>query len=403
MDRLRALRRNPRVLLFATAFMEFKIMNAVITLFYLHRGVTIDRIFWLSIVWSLTSLFFEVPTGYLADRFGRKHTLILGTFFLIGANVVSFFAHGFWQFGVVFVLMSLGFACFSGTKEALLYDTLLETKSEKDMTMHNGRMSAAGQFFNILLPIIGVLIAKDLLEWQFTLLISIEIVGTAVTLGFLSMLCEPKHARNVAEQERGIFRQSLDTIRQRPVLLRFALNKLLVFIASFLFWRVYQSYMISHGIPTLWLGVYYFLINVTLFVLYWKLDVLEKRFGFVRFLFGSAAGGMLFLLLVPLVRTPVVLFICAFFAIVLLGVREPIFADMVNKHIHSGSRATTLSNLSMLKGILDIPILFLTGWLAAKDPRFVFCIGASLCLVVLVFFPVRHQDVAEKKEGVSAA
>jgi hypothetical protein len=42
-------------------------MNAVIQLFYLRRGLNNFDILYLGISWSVATLIFEIPTGYLAD------------------------------------------------------------------------------------------------------------------------------------------------------------------------------------------------------------------------------------------------------------------------------------------------------------------------------------------------
>jgi hypothetical protein len=77
---------------------------------------------------------------------------------------------------------------------------------------------------------------------------------------------------------------------------------------------------------------------------------------------------------------------------VIQSVREPLYSYWVNQHIVSRSRATTLSQLNLLKSLSDIPVLLLAGWMAALDTRYVFVFGALLCLSVLVFFRVKPQD-----------
>ncbi len=99
MDRLARLKRNPRLLFWARACLELKALNAIVALFYLQRGVRVDQVFYLSIGWSIGTLLFEIPTGYLADRFGRKRTMLLGAVITCFASLVSLTAHGFWQMG----------------------------------------------------------------------------------------------------------------------------------------------------------------------------------------------------------------------------------------------------------------------------------------------------------------
>lgn len=392
MGRLERLQKNAKWLSVAKVFAELKSINAVVTLFYLHRGVTLDQVFYLSIVWSITSLIVEVPTGYLADRFGRKRTLLLGTAITFLSYVLAFFAHGFWMFCLQFALMSFGFACFSGTEEALLYDTLKETGEEHKMTKYFAKLNAARQVMKIFIPSLGAWIAKDLLEGQFQILVMIDVLGTVVSWFVLTRLEEPAHVKDVAAYEKGILAQSLHTIRDEPFLLRAALNKTLVFIASFLVWRIYQPYFIEHGISAAWFALLYILFNGGATVTLVHLHRLEARFSADRL-----ASFVLTLIILSLVgmllfaHQPLLLFVSTLGVLYFSVIREPMFSHAMNQRIASRSRATTLSNLYVIKGVLDIPLLFLSGWLVLHDLRAVIGLALLICLFVFFVLPL-HQD-----------
>ncbi|MBI4714163.1 MFS transporter [Candidatus Uhrbacteria bacterium] len=393
MSRIEKLKRNQDLLFWGKALSKLNILNAIVTLFYLHRGVGIDEIFYLSIVWSLSTLLFEIPTGYLADRFGRKRTLILGAFLLALSWVATLFASGFPAFIIVFVIMSASFSCFSGTEEAFLYDSLKELGEDKEMTKYNGRLHSAHHFFNIIVPTLGAWIAKDFVEFQFDILVIINIIATVGGLFVFIFLIEPKHAKNVTDYEKGIFHESLDTIIHEPFLFRAAINKLLIFIASFLVWRAYQPFLSEHGVSIFWLGIFYFLMHGICFVVHQRIGQIEKIIGTTRSLFWSVALIIIALVGVFVTNVSWLLFIFLLMTIVLETVREPVFAHAMNSRINSRSRATTLSNLNIFKAILDIPILFFAGWLAKINLEFVFLVSIGLCVITLVFFSIRKRDL----------
>ncbi len=392
-DRLHRLQKNPKWMFGGKVFLQFGSMQAVMGLFYLHRGLTLSQIFYTGIIWSLTTLVFEVPTGYLADRWGRRRTLILGALLAILTDFAMFVAHGFPAFIAVFILLAASFACFSGTEEALLFDTLKEAGHEHKMTSYNGKLSAANRFAKIFLPTLGAFIAKDLFEWQFRTLIGLDFIGDVIGLFFLLQLIEPRHSQRVEEVEKGIFRQSLETIRHEPLLSRLALNKLLIFIASFLVWRGYQPYFLAHGIHGFWFASFYFFLQGTIFISDMFIGVTEKKIGTVRIVTGTGIACMMFLVLLLFATTPSAIFVAVFGLILFQNIRDPVFAHLMNTRIRAKSRATTLSNLNVLKSFLDIPMLLLSGWMAAKDPRFVFVIAGALCVIALIVFPVRTRDL----------
>lgn len=385
------LARNPSLLFWGKAMLEINAINAVVTLFYLHRGLRLDQIFYLSIVWSLTSLSLEVPTGYLADRFGRKRTLLLGALCLLLSWLVMMFASGFALFTGVFVLMSASFACFSGTEEAMLYDTLKELGQEKDATHHNGRLLSATSLFNIFAPALGAFIAHDLSEAQFIMLLAINSVATIIGIWLWSQLREPRHVKNLAKREIGIFRESLLTIREQPFLLRLAFNRLCITIATFLSWRAYQPFLSARGFDVTDLGIFYMAMHAYSYTMKRNAGRFEQWFGGERVLIGTVLimiAGLATTVLVPWVWVAAAGVIAA---ITISGVRDPIFSHLINRRVHSSSRATTLSNLNVFKSILDIPILFVSGALAAHNLEYVFAVAIALGLAVLLFFRVGKE------------
>lgn len=393
MDRLARLKRNPRLLFWARAFLELKVLNAIIALFYLQRGVRVDQIFYLSISWSIGTLLFEIPTSYLADRFGRKRTMLLGAVITCFASILSVVAQGFWQFAFQILILSFAFSCFSGTEEAILYDGLKEAGNEEGMSKQNGRLQSARHIMKIVFPALGAWIAKDLLEWQFQVVIGIDVFAQIIALVLLLMLIEPKHTRDVVKEEEGIFQESIRTIREHPLLLRVALNKILIFVMSFLLWRTYQIYLGSFQIDLRWFSVFYFFFHLFVFLSNWFTDRLERFFGPIRILWMTVLVSIVGLILALLFKHPAPIFVGSFLAILANSTREPVFSHAMNRRIQSRSRATTLSNLYVLKALLDIPLLLLSGVLALQDPRYVYVLCIVLCLVVLFFFPIRQKDV----------
>ena len=73
---------------------------------------------------DITSSILEVPSGYLADKFGRRITLIGAAIASMLGSLVLATGDTFLVFMVAQVLLGIGISLYSGTENALLYDSL---------------------------------------------------------------------------------------------------------------------------------------------------------------------------------------------------------------------------------------------------------------------------------------
>ena len=62
--------------------MWFMVAMPIIVLFFQENGLNLQEVMILQGSYSLMIALMEIPSGYIADLFGRKKTMILGTVFL---------------------------------------------------------------------------------------------------------------------------------------------------------------------------------------------------------------------------------------------------------------------------------------------------------------------------------
>ncbi|PKN79660.1 MAG: hypothetical protein CVU47_10295 [Chloroflexi bacterium HGW-Chloroflexi-9] len=107
-----------------------------------ERGLTLGQVLLFEAVFAAVVVLGEVPTGMLADRFGRRASLILGSVIVI----LGFLAFGLSPFiGVLLLAYALfGFSetLFSGADSAMLFDSLKGEGREDEFTAWNGRLNA---------------------------------------------------------------------------------------------------------------------------------------------------------------------------------------------------------------------------------------------------------------------
>ncbi len=96
----------------------------------------------MEVTFGVTTILAEVPTGAIADHFGRRASLAAGAFGF-AAGVALFAALGYPLLIVGYALMALTRTLLSGSGDALLFDTLRSLKQTADYERHAGRSRAA--------------------------------------------------------------------------------------------------------------------------------------------------------------------------------------------------------------------------------------------------------------------
>lgn len=101
------------------------------TIFLLDAGLSNLEAFAANAFFAAGMVLFEIPTGIVADMWGRRVSFLLGTITLAVSTVLYVLLWQveapFWQWAVVSVLLGLGFTFFSGATEAWLVDALQAT------------------------------------------------------------------------------------------------------------------------------------------------------------------------------------------------------------------------------------------------------------------------------------
>jgi MFS family permease len=98
------------------------------TLFLLDAGLSNLEAFAANAFFTAGMVLFEVPTGVVADTWGRRTSYLLGTLTLASSTLLYWLMWKtnapFWQWAIVSMLIGLGFTFFSGAVEAWLVDAL---------------------------------------------------------------------------------------------------------------------------------------------------------------------------------------------------------------------------------------------------------------------------------------
>ena len=82
-------------------------------------------------VFHITSLIFEIPSGVLADVFGRKNMLIVSSLMRLTGNIIMIFSGNLPMVCASIAFQALAYNFSSGSGDALAYDCLKEAGREE--------------------------------------------------------------------------------------------------------------------------------------------------------------------------------------------------------------------------------------------------------------------------------
>ena len=150
-----------RLLKIGMFFNYFMLVAPVIVLIYTGKGITLGDFFLIQALFRLSAVLFEIPSGYLSDRFSRRRILIIGIAFHCLGFAMLAIAYGFWQIVFGEALLGISSALFSGTLEAYTYDLLKRNHTQKRFLKEFGSIQTsimAASFISA--PLAGYLFAK---------------------------------------------------------------------------------------------------------------------------------------------------------------------------------------------------------------------------------------------------
>lgn len=379
-------------------FKSLQFFGAVAVPFYLHRvGLDYTRMFLLETVFSFCMIVLEIPTGVIADRWGRKISLILGS---------CFFGAGFLLFGIYtayFILViaeiicALGMTLLSGADRAILYEILKRENDESRSATVMARYDAWGTAGMLLaFPAGSLFVGSNLVPYQTALGLVFVATAMAVAIsGFMILFVkEGVYEKSVGNPIRQGF-EGFRHIFAHPKLRVFSLNYALISSMTFFMFWFYQSLLLENRFPVSWQGFIAAGFNFTAMLLLLATPVAERRIG-VRntLLLSSIIPGILYIgvSIIP----GILMVLVAIFGVTNLKMfRAPLLTALMNEQIGSSNRATILSGVSMIERIATTLLYPLAGALTDISLKMTFLAIGIITVMSSIFLRVEESCLSE--------
>ena len=381
------LTRNLRLLQAFWFLREFQLWIPVWIVFLTdERGFSLTEVTGAEGLFLVGIVFLEVPTGAVADRYGRSLSLALGAFCLGLAVLIFAFANSFAVLLASFLLWSVAHTLMSGADMALLFDTLKLGNREAEYERLSGRGSAlswAGAGFATLL---GGPVAA-FVDTRLTIFLG---AGTCVVAAFIALaLWEPPHRRDDQPHApylgtiRTAFHEMWSVPPVRAVVLLAGTAAAALVASHYLI----QPYLSERGVAV---GARFSLLQVPVFFAGFIGSMLAARIGIrvgtTRALIGLPLVGVGAYLV--LATAPGLSGYAALPLLVALGSAvQPISSGFVNRRISSERRATVLSIQGMVNSLTLAGLAPAVGFATDESGTgAAFLLGGVMALSAVILF-----------------
>ena len=336
----------------------FTLVMPIIVLFYEDHGLGLQDVFILKSVYSIAAVALEIPSGYLADVWGRRKCLILGCILFFLGYLCYSFTSTFAAFVIAEILLGTGQTLVNGADSALLYDTTVQYKKENLYLRYEGRITMIGNFAEAIAGIFGGLLAAYSLRYPFYAQALIAFSGIPAAFALQELNIKSKVQSPVQEIVR-IIRYSLVTNKRLCYNIMF--SGIIGAATLTMAWLV-QPYLMYMNTPTSWFGVIWTVLNLTVGIAALYSDRVDSYFGPKKMgilILTFVAGGYVALAFNLTYAGLAILFV--FY--IIRGFATPILKGYINQMTFSEMRATVLSIRNFIIRLMFAAIAPFIGWL----------------------------------------
>lgn len=346
---------------FFTIFRSLDLYMPIYIIFFLANSLTMTQIMILQTYYTLTILLFEIPSGVIADQTGRKKTIIFGIILQIIGLLVFFLGQEYLIFFLAITFWSIGISLISGADEALLFDSLKESKKENEYKKITGRKNSIAMFTYAISTIIGGILATFYEHRSLFLLTAI-----LFSIGFIISLFFKEPKKHTELIEKNYLKHLTNAIKFSYT--NQIVKYYIIFIGisgalSFLIYFLFQPYFNVTKYPELMITAAmtgYFIFNS--FGSFFAEKILKKikNHHFIFLSLSLVSLGYICLYFTNIWISLIIISITSFFT----GVSWVLASNEINQNTQTHHRATVISIQNMFQKLIYSILAPFTGYIA---------------------------------------
>lgn len=350
---------------------SFYLDRGIWMLFLLSEGFSLTEVGLLESLYHIAAFLLEVPTGYVADRFGKRVSLLCGHALKIAGALLLMAGGGGVTLYIGFILGAVAGTFLSGATGAWIYETMKQMGREPGFKLLNSRLYAVMLVSMGIASPVGGTLAQ--VRWEILYLCA-ALLG-ALALSVVLLLKETARTDGRQEEPRagreaplGFWRQlrlSAGVLRRHK-----GLRSLIVYGAPLYAVTTSAGFYVQvlleqNGLAKSLIGTFNGLdtwLGAAAGAAAYVTERLLRRRGLLTV---CSIGSIAAVLSLSLAGGSYIAVLLAFFAMNgLISMLEPMLEAYLNEYLPSAQRATLLSFFSMMVSVSMVVSFFSVSWLA---------------------------------------
>lgn len=383
------LRRNLLSVRLLAFFQVFLVIVPVAVPLFGDRGLDMAEILKLQAIFGISVVVMEIPSGYLADVFGRRMALVLGGVFVGLGHSLLLFGYDFYTLALFEVALGVGLSLISGADVAVLYDTQIALGDDAE-----ARQKGLGSLFllrSVSEAAAGITASVVLLLGTLSDLVWLQVLVGWLPLLFAVQVTEPPVERLPAGAHLGNLGVVLRRIvgGEKVLRLTFFAMGIWTLTTYYAVWLLQQHWLESEVELTAF-GLLWALFSVAAGLAGWQAGNLERRLGPAWLLAAVAMLPVLGYLGLAWAPAGWAMLLGGLF-FVARGAGFVLLQEAFNRRLESRYRATANSLASFLaRGSVVVTVPAVGALLGIASLREVFALLAllSLGIALLLLLPL---------------
>ncbi len=388
---------------------NLKFFEPYLIIYLMSKGINLFQLGILIAAREVIVNIFEIPSGFIADYFGRKKELYFCFGFYIASFVFFFLTNGFFLATCGMVFFGLGEAFRSGTHKAMIYSYLDEKGWQDEKTFVYGRTRSFSLIGSALSSLVGIFLILAVPSDSYIFLFSVVpyILDLFLIMSYPAFLdiADKKHEMTIKEMATALFQSFRLNINLRNLLVEEGMSEAAFSYVKDLIQPIIEAIIVTSGFVVITsvtvednlkivLGLTYAILNIVGSYFSKKAYIIKGSRTSANCLFIAHIGySALFLLLALFTKMYIIVFVLYLFIFILNNVRKPIFVDEIDNNIEKSSRATIISASAQLKSLFLMVFAPVLGFVADKT-------GFSLVMVILaIIFAITIPLLLRKSNG----